>query len=235
MKRQQLHIPLLMVVIALLTGQSMLYAGVLADTEVARSFMVEDLSAFPDHDIFYKYYSASNDAMVEVPVFPGIPLHTEAGAEAILIARKKKGGGEAVVASKTLAGVELTQDPDLTGITDIVTIDRLTEDAFVISVKNYERHYSDGSVQHLKMQSSIAQMLSTPLEKEMKIVLALSAPILVLISMFMFQRNRRRRLKLAVGKVIRLRKRIQMRSASVVMRKEAEADDPVVEQVLTEQ
>ena len=224
-----------MVVIALLTGRPMLYAEVLADIEVAHSFMVEDLSAFPDHDIFYKYYSASNDAMVEVPVHPGIPMHTEAGAEAILIARKKKGGGDALIASKSLAGVELTQDPDLTGITDIVTIESITDEAFVIRVNSYERHFSDGSIQQVKMQSNITQMLNAPVDKEMKIVLALSAPIFVLISMFMFQRNRRRRLKLAVGKVIRLKKRIQIRSVNVMMRKEDNADEPMVEQALVEQ
>lgn len=235
MRRQQIHIPLLMVVIALLTGRPMLYAEVLADIEVTHSFMVEDLSAFPDHDIFYKYYSASNDAMVEVPVSPGIPMHTEAGAEAIFIARKKKGGGDALIANRSLAGVELTQDPDLTGITDIVTIESITDEAFVIRVNNYERYFSDGSMQQVKMQSNITQMLNAPVDKEMKIVLALSAPIFVLISMFMFQRSRRRRLKLAVGKVIRLKKRIQIRSVNVMMRNEDKADGPMVEQALVEQ
>lgn len=234
MKRQQLHIPLLMVVIALLAGQPMLFAEVLADIEVAHSFIVEDFSTFTDHNLFYKYYSASNDAIVEVPVFAGIPMNTEAGAEAILIARKKQGGGEAVIANRSLAGVELTQNPDLTGITDIVTIESLNDEAFVVNVKSYQRHFTDGSVQLVKVNRSIAQILTTPEEKELKIILALSAPIIVLLSMFLFQRNRRRRLKLAVGKVIRLRKRIQMRSAAVLA-KEGKADDPVVDKVLTEQ
>ena len=233
MRRKKLHIPLLMVVVALLAGRPMLYAEVLADTEVARSFIVEDLSAFPDHNIFYKYYSRSNDAIVEVPVFPGIPMHTESGAEAILVARPKKGGGDAVIANKQLAGVELTHDPDLTGITDMVSIESLTKDAFVVSVKSYQRHFTDGSMQVVSTDRSLQQILTDPKEKEVKIILALSAPIIVLLSMFLFQRNRRRRLKLAVGKVIRLKKRIQLRSTSVLPKEEL-ADDPIAEQVLTE-
>lgn len=231
MRRQQLHIPILMVVIVLLTGRPMLFAEVLADIEVPHSFVVDGSSKFPEYNLFYKYYSNSNDAVVEVPVVDGKVLRTEAGAEAILVARKKT-GGEDIVANRSLAGVEQTQSKDLTEVTEMVSIKKLTDDAFVVKINNYERHFKDGSTQMLKAQTGIAMVLNDPYSKELKIIMALSAPILVLVAMFMFQRNRRRRLKLAVGKVIRLKKRIQMRSTTV-LRKEDPADEPIVE-VLTE-
>lgn len=231
MRRQQLHIPILMVVIVLLTGRPMLFAEVLADIEVPHSFVVDGSSKFPEYNLFYKYYSNSNDAVVEVPIEDGKVLRTEAGAEAILVARKKT-GGEDIVANRSLAGVEQTQSKDLTEVTEMVSIKKLTDDAFVVKINNYERHFKDGSTQMLKAHTGIAMVLNDPYSKELKIIMALSAPILVLVAMFMFQRNRRRRLKLAVGKVIRLKKRIQMRSTTV-LRKEDPADEPIVE-VVTE-
>ncbi len=220
MKRQQPHITSLLIAALLLLGQPMLFAELIVDGEVQRSFKVENTADFPDYNFYYRYqsYDLENDQyvpaeIVEVPLSDGVTYMTALGEKAILIAKPKSGIGDEVIASKTLGGVETTSSRDLHNITDVVKITRLSEEAFTFKVVQFVRHFDDGTTQVIENSKmrEVVQMLTPGSASGVQVLSYTMLPILIIVFLFLIQLWRRRHESRArMGRIISIKKRVAL-------------------------
>lgn len=219
MKPQQPHITnFLLVVIMLLLSRPTLFADIIVDGEVHRSFRIDNTSDFPDYNFFYRYQSYDLDGgtlepagIVEKPVEEGIVYQTELGSEAIVIARPVSGVGEDIVASRTLGGKEPTSSKDLHDITDVVKIVSLSEEAFSIRVTQYIRNFDDGTKQVIASNRvrEMVSMLNPTRLSSTQILLGVMLPIVIIVGLFLYQIKRRRKESAnSIGRVVSLKKRV---------------------------